>query len=83
MAQPYRCLVAPKSPPSTYPIAALLDGEQGAGWRVASLTVQRAFFIGTGLWLAGIRDRKLLVGSLTASATVTFWIMGAYLLKMD
>ena len=81
MNQPYRCIVAPKSPPSTYEIAALLDGEQGAGWRVASLTMQRALIIGTGLWLAGIRDRKLVVGSLTASVTVTFWIMGLYLLK--
>ena len=77
----YRCLVPPKSPPSTYQIAAFLDGEPGSAWRVATLTGQRAFFIGTGLYLSGIRGKQLLKGAVYASSVVTLWIMGIYLLK--
>ena len=81
MATPYRRLVKPKSPPSSYGIAAFLDGEPGSAWRVVSLTGQRAFFIGTGLYVAGIRGKQLLRGAVYASSVVTLWIMGLFLLR--
>jgi hypothetical protein len=78
---PARCLVELQAPPSTYAIAAWLDGEKGSAMRVAGLTVQRAVFIGSGLFLAGFRNRDLVVGALAASATVTAWIAGDYSIK--
>ena len=77
----YSDLVQPQSPPSTYAIAAWLDGEQGGGARVAGLTLERAFFIGTGLWLSGLRGRELVQGALMASTAVTTWIVADYALK--
>lgn len=63
--------IEPKSPPSTYAIAALVDGEQGALLRVAELTAVRAAMIGVGLWFAGLRHRQLVAASASASLAVT------------
>ncbi len=78
-----RSLVQLESPPSTYAIAAWVDKEPGAGGRVAGLTLERAFFIGTGLFLAGFRGADLLKGALAASATVTGWIWADYSLRLQ
>lgn len=49
--------------------------------RTAGLTLERAMFIGTGLFLAGFRGGDLLRGSLAASTTITGWILADYWLK--
>ena len=77
-----RSLVQHQSPPSTYAIAAWVDKEPGAGGRVVGLTVERAFFIGTGLLLAGFRGADVIRGALTASAAVTGWIWADYSLRL-
>ena len=69
-----KCFAQQESPPSVYAIAAWVDGEPGATMRVVGLTLERAAFIGMGLWLAGIRGSDLVAGSLAASATVSAWI---------
>lgn len=46
-----------KAPPSTYAIAAWLDGEPGAFSRVVLLTTVRALPIGVGMALVGHRER--------------------------
>tara|TARA_Y100000593_G_scaffold63570_1_gene117484 strand:+ start:1170 stop:1415 length:246 start_codon:yes stop_codon:yes gene_type:complete len=74
-------LVAAKSPPSVYEIAALLDGEPGALGRVVVLTAQRAVLIGTGLYFAGIRDKQLALGALYGSVAVTLWIAAGFALE--
>ena len=80
-SSPHRALVQPQSPPSTYAIAAWLDGEPGAGVRVGRLTLERALVIGSGLLLAGFRGRDAVRGALIASATVTGWIVVDYRLQ--
>lgn len=77
----YRDLVQSQSPPSTYAIAALLDGEKQSGMRVLGLTLERAFFIGTGLYVAGFRGQELMRGALSASTAITGWIVADYWLK--
>ncbi len=62
------------APGSVYAITALAEGQPGAGWRVAWLTLQRAAVIGAGLYLAGIRGRELARGSVAGAAAVTAWI---------
>lgn len=81
MNSSYRDLVELQSPPSTYAIADLLDGRPGAGVRVADLTLQRALLIGSGLFLAGFRDRELLKGAISASMAVTAWIALDYAIQ--
>lgn len=60
----------PEAPPSTYAIAALVDGEPGALGRVVVLTLFRSIPIGVGLRLAGQRKR-LVKTSVTVSSTIT------------
>jgi len=64
-----------KSPPSTYAIAALVDGEPGAFGRVVKLTLFRAIPIGVGLRIAGQRER-LARSSLIVSASITAAMLG-------
>ena len=73
-------LVELRSPPSTYAIAAWMDGEPALG-RVVGLTLERSFFIGTGLYLAGLRGRELVRGALFASSAVTAWIVADLAMK--
>tara|TARA_Y100000310_G_scaffold135227_1_gene134104 strand:+ start:918 stop:1196 length:279 start_codon:yes stop_codon:yes gene_type:complete len=77
----YASLVQQKSPPSTYAIAALMDGEPKSVRRVAGLTLERAFFLGTGLFLSGLRGRQLIKSSVLASTAITAWIIGDYALR--
>jgi hypothetical protein len=71
-------LVEPQSPPSTYAVAAFMDGVPGTWYRVLEVTTVRALFIGTGLFLAGYRGEQLLRGSLAGSAAITAWLMAGY-----
>lgn len=64
-------IIEADSPPSTYAIAALVDGEQGAWLRVTELTLIRAAMIGVGLWFAGLRHRQLVSAAVAGSAAVT------------
>ncbi len=59
----------------------MLDGAPRGGRRVVGLTLERAFFIGTGLYLSGLRGRQLTRGALAASAGVSAWIIADYWLK--
>ena len=77
----YRSVVKPQSPPSSYAVADLLNRRAGAVAKVATLTLKRSFFIGTGLYIAGIKDEDIARGALVASATITAWIIAAYWLK--
>lgn len=75
------CYVDPNSPPSSYAVAAVYEGDP-AGWaKVATATALRAIFVAPGLAVAGIRGRKLLVGSLAASAGITTALFLLYGLK--
>jgi hypothetical protein len=69
------------SPPSTYAIASMLNREPGAVGRVAALTIQRAIWIGLGLYLAGIRGSRVKRGALFASATLTTVIAAGFIRK--
>jgi len=73
--------VEPQSPPSSYAIAAALEGEPGAWGRVIGVTLARALFIVPGLYLGGIRGRKILTGSLMAATTITGALFILYGLK--
>ena len=70
--------VAPQSPPSSYAIAGVLDGERGAWGRVARATAERSVMIAPGLWLAGIRGRELLAGAALASVSITTVLFAHY-----
>lgn len=59
-----------QSPPSTYAIAALVDGEPGALGRTVLLTLSRSVPIGIGLRLSGQRI-GLVRNSLVVSTTIT------------
>jgi hypothetical protein len=78
----HKQFVEPKSPPSTYAIAGLLDGEPGSLYRTIEVTALRAFFIGTGLYVSGLRGAPLLRGALMASAGVTGWLLLDYSAQM-
>jgi hypothetical protein len=73
--------VEQQSPPSSYAVAAALDGESGAWGRVLLVTFARAFVIAPGLYLGGVRGRYLLTGSAMASITITGMLFGLYALK--
>lgn len=73
--------VEAESPPSSYAIADLVAGKPGALGRTLSLTAQRAIFIVPGLYVAGIRDRKLFTGSIYGSIGISLWLVGLYALK--
>ena len=62
------------SPESVYAITALAEGQPGAGWRVAWLTVQRAAVIGAGMYAAGVSRSQIVPGALAGAAAVTLWI---------
>ncbi len=58
------------SPPSTYAIQALLEGQKGALWRVGKTTTRTAL-IAPGLYLAGLRGRDLVRATAYASLSIT------------
>lgn len=72
----------PQAPPSTYAIAALADGEDGALGRVIALTLIRAVPVGAGLMLAGERE-GLVKKSLVVSTTITASMLALALLSKN
>jgi len=66
------------SPPSTYAIQALLEGQEGALWRVGRVTLTRTLLIAPGLYLTGLRGRDLVRGSLYASASISAGLLLYY-----
>jgi len=73
--------LAPKSPPSSYAVAGVLEGERGAWGRVLTGTLQRSLFIAPGLAAAGVRDEQLVRGSLFSSLSITGFIFVTYILR--
>jgi hypothetical protein len=69
------------SPPSTYAVLAVMEGEEGAWGRVALATGVRALAILPGLWAVGLRGWKLPGWSLAASTSITLWLFALYSLK--
>ena len=78
---PERDRIPAGSPPSTYAIADMVNRKPGAVGRVAALTIQRAIWIGLGLYLAGIRGSKVKRGAFFASATLTGVIAAGFIKK--
>lgn len=72
------------APPSSYAVAAFLEGQPGAGWRLLALTGLRAAFILPGLWIASsmspvkLSGGQLVAFSLASSATITGGMIGWY-----
>ena len=71
-----------QEPPSTYAVAAWVDGERGSFLRVLNLTASRALFLAPGLYLSGVRDPKMLLkASLGASVSVSGMLALIYWLR--
>ncbi len=70
-----------QSPPSTYAIAAVIDGDPNAWGRVAYLTAIRAAMIWPGLRLAGIKGRDAMAGAAMGSAFITLLLLADYSFK--
>lgn len=70
-----------QSPPSSYAISAVFDGEPGAWTRVAFTTALRSGFIAPGLYLSGARGKQLLFGSLLGSVSITAFLFLYYGIK--
>ena len=71
-------LIPPQSPPSTYAIAAYVDGSPGSWYRVLKLTAVRSLMIGSGLYAVGFRNDQLIKGSIASSIAITAWLMIGY-----
>lgn len=70
-----------EEPESTYAIAAWVNGEPRAFGRVLNLTASRALFLLPGLYVAGVREPKLLakaaVGAslgISGSLAFIYWL---------
>jgi hypothetical protein len=71
------------SPPTTYAILALLEGEDGALGRVVWATVRRALFVAPGLFIAGVKNpQRLALQSFAASASITACLTAYYALGL-
>lgn len=79
--------VEQNAPPSSYAVAAVLDGQSGAIIRLVGLTALRGIFIMPGLWLASkvLRtdlDTMDVVGlSFTGSLTISLGMLGYYAIR--
>lgn len=72
------------SPPSTYAIQALLEGEEGSVGRVMESTLLRTVFVIPGIYLATrLRGKELVTVSFAASASITLSLMVFYLAKKN
>ncbi len=75
------CYVDPKSPPSSYAVAAALEGEPYAMARVAGATAMRGLFIVPGLAFAGVRGKKLVLGAAYGAVGITVALFVLYGLR--
>lgn len=75
------------APPSSYAVAAALDGEEGAILRLVGLTFLRGVFILPGLWVVAkiskieLDGLRLLGLSFGGSATITLGMLGYYYIQ--
>lgn len=71
-----------ESPPTSYAIAAFLNGEPDGAFRIAKGMVQRSFFIAPGLWLSGVKGvGNIAKTSLITSASISAILLGFYMLE--
>ena len=79
--------VQEQSPPSSYAVASMLDGERGAWVRLMGLTLLRGCFIIPGLWVASkllriyLEPMQLLGLSFAGSATISGGMVGYYAIR--
>ena len=71
------------NPPSDYAIEALVRGRRGGLPRTLGLTAMRSLLVAPGLYFAGMRGKKLLVGALAASASITLGMIVLRSLRRD
>lgn len=75
------------SPPSSYAVLAVLEGQNGSILRLIGLTLLRGAFVIPGIWLAAQVARvdmepwQLLVMSLAGSATISAGMLGYYAIQ--
>lgn len=75
------------SPPSSYAVVGVLDGERGAILRLVGLTILRGIFIAPGLWISAklfrvdIEPMQLLALSVGGSATISVGMIGYYAVR--
>jgi len=80
-------VVEQNAPPSSYAVAAVIDGDQGAILRLVGLTFLRGIFILPGLWVVtkltktDLDALKLLALSFGGSATISIGMIGYYLVQ--
>lgn len=75
--------VKPKSPPSSYAIAALIEREPNALEEVIKVTLKRSLFIAPGLYLSGIKDTQLVKSSIIGSISISVMLYFYYLNKKN
>jgi hypothetical protein len=73
-----QCYLQPGSPPSSYAVAAVLEGEPGGWGKVAIGTAQRAMFIVPGIAIAGGRGKTLWLGAVLGSVGITLMLFAFY-----
>lgn len=84
-----RAAVEPKAPASSYAVAAVLDGEEGAWARLAGLTFLRALMVFPGMYVGSklvARDLKLWqigILSLTTSTAISGGMLLLYKIQKD
>ena len=79
-----RSYIGRGSPPSSYAIQALLEGEEGSVGRVLEATMLRTVFVMPGLYFATpYRGRRLLHVSLAASGSITLALILYYALRKN
>ena len=59
------------SPPSSYAVLAVVEGQDGAVWDLATLTLLRSTFVLPGLYAVGLRGKDLVKASVAASASIS------------
>jgi hypothetical protein len=69
------------SPPSSYAMAAALEGEPGGWARVAVGTLHRSLLLTPGIALAGVRGGELVRAAVLGSAGITFWLFLLYSMR--
>jgi len=71
-----------ESPPTSYAIAALLNGEPDGPFRLVKGILQRTIFIAPGLWVSGIREPKqLLLSTIVTSTSVSLFLIAFFALQ--
>lgn len=62
--------------PSSSAAKNFLKGEDGGAFEMVAATALRSILIAPGLYLAGVRDRKLIAASLLSSTMITGFVVG-------